>query len=242
MTHLRLFWDDIEALEIQRFLGMAVRFVQDQRTTHKNNILIHCHAGQCRSATVAVAYLLFETKSPLQTCLMSFLKCYPKASLNSYLLQALIYFEQSLFQKVTKIHDKLSDIQRVPINQSLDLTASTSSEKPQYNFSCRLCRHVLFTESDIVPCDVTEKAKNQPFKKRKDQREAKSQCTSLFINPVNWVEKHVPVSGKLFCFNTRCKTKIGAYSWYGLRCACGAWHTPGFQIYHSRVDKLPSSA
>lgn len=44
-----------------------------------------------------------------------------------------------------------------------------------------------------------------------------------------------PKQGKLLC---ACKAKIGNYSWVGVKCACGEWISPAFQIHSAKVDAM----
>jgi dual specificity phosphatase 12 len=44
------------------------------------------------------------------------------------------------------------------------------------------------------------------------------------------------VGGKLGCPGPRCGARLGAWSWAGERCSCGAWVTPAFQVHLGRVD------
>ena len=43
----------------------------------------------------------------------------------------------------------------------------------------------------------------------------------------------------IYCTNAKCRAKIGAQSWIGSQCSCGAWVTPSFKIHMSKVDEVP---
>lgn len=42
----------------------------------------------------------------------------------------------------------------------------------------------------------------------------------------------------IYCPNARCRAKIGAQSWIGSQCSCGAWVTPSFKVHISKVDEI----
>uniref|UniRef100_A0A0G4HYC3 protein-tyrosine-phosphatase n=1 Tax=Chromera velia CCMP2878 TaxID=1169474 RepID=A0A0G4HYC3_9ALVE len=100
----------------------------------------------------------------------------------------------------------------------------TVSPSPSFSFSCRSCRRVLFY-SDLL-------TGHEPKNGGGDL------CTSLFVEPLDWMGDLSAPTGKIFCPNTRCKAKLGSYAWSGTKCACGRWEAPGFQVHKSRVDAL----
>jgi hypothetical protein len=44
----------------------------------------------------------------------------------------------------------------------------------------------------------------------------------------------VGLEGPLSC--PRCHSKVGTFSWIGIRCSCGSWIVPGFALLKSKVD------
>ena len=83
-----------------------------------------------------------------------------------------------------------------------------------------------------------------------------SACSAYFVEPLEWMNESsnvVPgvVSGRLQCPNTRCRSKLGNWSWAGSQCGwcvhdagarlltcSGAWVTPSFALQRSKVDAL----
>ncbi|XP_015309949.2 dual specificity protein phosphatase 12 isoform X2 [Macaca fascicularis] len=65
-----------------------------------------------------------------------------------------------------------------------------------------------------------------------------AQCTSYFIEPVQWMESALlgVMDGQLLC--PKCSAKLGSFNWYGEQCSCGRWITPAFQIHKNRVDEM----
>lgn len=67
------------------------------------------------------------------------------------------------------------------------------------------------------------------------------QCQHFLLEPVEWMRHELEkgdLEGKLFCPN--CNYKLGAYSWKGVKCSCGAWVAPSFRLQKSRVDEMAS--
>lgn len=82
---------------------------------------------------------------------------------------------------------------------------------------CRACREALLDEAALSAHSRNAAA-----------------CTSWFVEePLAWMTSSGQ-SGKLLC--PKCAAKVGAWDWAGLRCSCGAWVAPGFQIAKSKVD------
>nr|CCC95870.1 unnamed protein product [Trypanosoma congolense IL3000] len=134
--------------------------------------------------------------------------------------------------------------------------ALETSGDHQYVYSCRMCRHVLFTQGEIVPHGAdfgseNPKAFGRRGRKNQTHDSSANTCTSYFLNPdvSTWVaaesrEVHLESSGTevlpdtIYCPNSSCSAKIGAQSWVGSQCSCGIWVTPAFRIHSRAVDKL----
>lgn len=65
-------------------------------------------------------------------------------------------------------------------------------------------------------------------------------CSHIFVEPLNWMKEELhkgELLGKFYCPNSRCGTKIGAYSWKGARCSCGRWVVPAISLQTAKVDE-----
>lgn len=136
-------------------------------------------------------------------------------------------------------------------------TAVPQAEPPapiivDYHYNCRKCRALLFRQGEIVPHDTTIDGKgNKRFKYQDYHEESRGECTSYFLDPdvTLWIAEdsrraraEACTSGvvdpdTIYC--VQCPTKVGAQSWVGSQCSCGAWVTPAFKIHAKAVDKLP---
>ncbi|CEL93714.1 unnamed protein product [Vitrella brassicaformis CCMP3155] len=145
-----------------------------------------------------------------------------------------------------------------------DVAASGGSRRPpassrelaEWQYTCKKCRTRLFYESNLLPHHARDGWKWKSFQRKKTSSAVCTgttisasivlccqtpghECTSVFVEPMKWMGDLKDQTGKLVCSNQRCKGKLGAWSWHGLQCSCGGWHTPAFQVHLSRVDRLP---
>uniref|UniRef100_A0A3B5A4S2 protein-tyrosine-phosphatase n=1 Tax=Stegastes partitus TaxID=144197 RepID=A0A3B5A4S2_9TELE len=105
------------------------------------------------------------------------------------------------------------------------------------NLNFLLCRRTLFRDSSILSHPVGEGASAFSHKKSSNLT-GDVQCTSYFIEPVQWMEQALlgVMDGQLLC--PKCSSKLGSFSWCGDQCSCGRWVTPAFQLHRNRVDEI----
>ncbi len=114
----------------------------------------------------------------------------------------------------------------------------------EFSCSCRCCRTFLFTDLNCLGHGVNDIARKHDWKNfggNSSQTSAAvgrlEPCTSMFVEPMGWMDSgDGSMFGKLHC--PKCQVKIGQYSWHGLRCSCGKWQAPAFQVHLSKVDKM----
>ncbi|KTG01852.1 hypothetical protein cypCar_00012659 [Cyprinus carpio] len=101
-------------------------------------------------------------------------------------------------------------------------------------------RRTLFRHSSILSHSVGSGASAFSHKKTRivSDSEDQRQCTSHFIEPVQWMEPALlgVMDGQLLC--PKCSSKLGSFNWYGEQCSCGRWVTPAFQMHKNRVDEI----
>jgi dual specificity phosphatase 12 len=64
-------------------------------------------------------------------------------------------------------------------------------------------------------------------------------CAHIYLAPLSWMRPTLSageLSGRLEC--PKCSANVGKYAWQGLRCSCGEWVTPGFQVGRAKVDEV----
>lgn len=124
------------------------------------------------------------------------------------------------------------------IQELVDVDNKPSSV-PKWTYSCRKCGQGLFRDLDVAPHEGAFQSASVKQHKEKGEEVI---CTSLFVEPMDWMGDVSQPRGKLACGNVRCKQKLGNYSWHGLPCSCGEWLCPAFQIQCARVDCMPANS
>lgn len=241
ITHLRLEWEDCSEAELKSHLQKTIKFISERLAAVDTDVLIHCWAGQCRSATAAVAYLASVSDKSIHQCYAELTRKYPRACISSAFLRQLHHFHlESRAALCVGSNNNGTTVEELDGVGADNKPGTAHPEDAQYFYSCKICRAILFYDTDVIPCDATSKAKQQRFGKQGKgfAEKPKEQCGSLFVDELNWIPRTSSETGKLLCRNPDCQYKLGGFSWYGLRCSCGAWQTPGFQVNKGRVDKF----
>ncbi|KAM4552026.1 dual specificity protein phosphatase 12 isoform 1-T3 [Odontesthes bonariensis] len=208
--------------------------------------LVHCQAGRSRSATIVTAYLMKRYQ-------LGFAEAYHRLKSVKQDVQVNSGFEEQLRQyeamqwevdtssplykqyRLIKIAEKYPELHQVPREIFADDPAQSSSSEVSYR--CRKCRRTLFRGSSILSHTVGEGASAFSHKKSNNLT-GEVQCTSYFIEPVQWMEEALlgVMNGQLLC--PKCSSKLGSFNWCGDQCSCGRWVTPAFQLHRNRVDEI----
>ena len=117
-------------------------------------------------------------------------------------------------------------------------------------YSCRKCRRVLATSKNVLEHEAGTGIDAFSWRQRRRGNDSgatgasSSSCSSIFVSPITWMmldqtEENEPVifqknSGKIHC--PKCRSKIGAFTWSGERCNCGAFVAPSFHIQKAKLD------
>uniref|UniRef100_A0A3Q3IRV4 Dual specificity protein phosphatase 12 n=1 Tax=Monopterus albus TaxID=43700 RepID=A0A3Q3IRV4_MONAL len=207
--------------------------------------LVHCQAGRSRSATIVTAYLMKRYQLSFSEAYHRLKRVKQDVQVNSSFEEQLCLYEamqcevdtsSPLYKqyRLTKITEKFPELQQVPRELfAVDPAHSSSSEVA---YRCRKCRRTLFRGSSILSHPVGEGA--SAFGHKKSSNLTGVQCTSYFIEPVQWMEQALlgVMNGQLLC--PKCRSKLGSFSWCGDQCSCGRWVTPAFQLHRNRVDEI----
>ncbi|KAL3643504.1 hypothetical protein CASFOL_014319 [Castilleja foliolosa] len=114
--------------------------------------------------------------------------------------------------------------------------SSGPESKPSVIYRCKKCRRIVATEELIVPHN---RGDGKCFNRRKknDSDTEAPECSSIFVEPMKWMQtvEDGYLGDKLQCIG--CKTRLGSFTWVGMRCNCGTWVNPAFQLHKSRMDE-----
>ncbi|XP_040855762.1 dual specificity protein phosphatase 12-like [Ochotona curzoniae] len=206
-------------------------------------VLVHCHAIVTGSVAVVTAFVMKTDQLSFEEAYESLRPIQPEAQVDEEfqwqlkLYQAMGYemdtsstiYKQYRLQKVT---GKYPELQNLP-QQLFAIDPATVSQglKDEILYKCRKCRPSLFQSSSILdhgegsgPMAFAHKRMTPTFLVAMG-----TQCTSYFIEPVQWMESALlgVMDGQLLC--PKCSAKLGSFNWYGEQCSCGRWITPAFQ-------------
>ncbi|XP_004282069.2 dual specificity protein phosphatase 12 [Orcinus orca] len=234
-------------------LDRCVAFIGQARAEGRA-VLVHCHAGVSRSVAVMTAFMMKTDQLTFEKAYENLKTIKPEAKMNEgfewqlKLYQAMgcevdtssAIYKQYRLQKVT---EKYPELQNLPQELfAVDPSAITQGLKDGVLYKCRKCRRSLFRSSSILdhnegsgPIAFAHKRMTPSFMLTTGSQ---AQCTSYFIEPVQWMESSLlgVMDGQLLC--PKCNAKLGSFNWYGEQCSCGRWITPAFQIHKNRVDEM----
>ncbi|AFZ79261.1 dual-specificity protein phosphatase, putative [Theileria equi strain WA] len=201
------------------FVYDLVEYVREQN----GSVFIHCTAGMSRSVTLTTSYLIKKWNKGFNQVYRYVSSIHPKAAIsNGFAYQLRLYkryrctvdqgFANYYFNTYSFDEDYLM----------MEDEPERQDDESKLVYSCKACREVLFFDINTVPHD---KDKN-----------SSEECSSVFIEPMDWMPGLEAQDGRLSCKNTKCNSKLGYYSWHGRRCSCGHLQVPAFQIQSSKVD------
>lgn len=230
-------------------LSDCISFIAEAQS-EKSAVLVHCHVGQSRSAAVVTAYLMKTQSLSLHDAYSKLQNLKPDVKMNEEFLDQLALFElmdckvdttNPLYKqfRLKKITEKYPELQNLP--KELFAVDPDRTQNAEAVYRCRKCRRTLFRHSSILSHCVGGGASAFSHKKTRmvtPTAEDQRQCTSYFIEPVQWMEQALlgVMDGQLLC--PKCNSKLGSFNWYGEQCSCGRWVTPAFQMHKNRVDEI----
>jgi len=187
----------------------------DEALKNKSSVLVHCSAGVSRSATLAIAYLMYSKTIPYSEAMAIVKKARPVINPNNGFIDQLQLFENMhyTFEGTSKAHHEyhnLCKLQRVfdtkkyyQDNQKVCMDElGLDPEIPGYKakftstddllYRCSECKRKLFITDDII-------VKNGH---------------RYFIQPMQWMAaKIIESAGKLTC--PCCGSILGGFNWFG---------------------------
>ncbi|XP_070532115.1 dual specificity protein phosphatase 12-like isoform X2 [Ptychodera flava] len=241
---------DVPNEDILSHFPECLEFVEEG--IRKGGVLVHCFMGVSRSATIIVAYLMSKDKKSVTDTLQSVRQIHNDVGPNHGFMDQLRLFEAMGCTKDFKEHPlykqyKLAKTAKVVLQkQTFDDTFShclatdpqqSEADQSQMIYKCKMCRRAVFKGSSIIKHTVGKGSRIFKSKSGKSRSPAEVSCTSVFIEPVAWMEPVLlgKLGGKLMC--PKCNARLGSFNWAGDQCSCATWVTPAFKIHCSKVDE-----
>ncbi|ESQ32742.1 hypothetical protein EUTSA_v10005645mg [Eutrema salsugineum] len=220
ITRMAVFAHDEHWENLLDLFHVCLDFIDAGRRSEKG-VLVHCFAGQSRSASIVIAYLMRTEKLSVEDALAS-LRQSSNVSPNQGFLKQLDLFERMNF-KVDRsspiykrfrlkalgfLYSQDKKFDRLKLRADPEKSSSGGNT---FTYQCKRCRRVVLFQDQVM--DHTPE-------------------------PMSWmnvVEDGVS-QGKLMCPN--CNARLGSFDWSGSYCSCGSKIVPAFQLQLSRVDVL----
>ncbi|CAN2391855.1 positive regulation of glucokinase activity [Pristimantis euphronides] len=230
-------------------LPECLKFLKDALEKPESRVLVHCHAGVSRSAAVMAAYMMNTTRCTFEEAHQRLQDKKSDIKIHEEFVNQLSVFEEmgcdmdmnsAIYKqyRLQKVTQKYPELQDVPREVFASDPASLCQSKDLL-FRCRKCRRSLFRAGSILNHALDERPAAFVHKRPAAvQASHQAQCTSFFVEPVQWMEAALlgVLDGQLLC--PKCNAKLGSFNWYGEQCSCGRWVTPAFQVHKNRVDEV----
>lgn len=242
------------------FLGLAP---EDDKKKHTGSVLVHCAQGCSRSVAVVTAYLMYRYKLTYDQALHAVRRKVAGARPNEGFVQQIQLFRDMGFKvdpshkpyrqwvmSMSLLHDPSGgELRRLGLWQD---SASRDAGSGDIHLRCKRCRSVLASDLDLTEHEVPdlESRQSQFVKKAAHSRriilasEGLKTCSHYFVEePLPWMRQELEkedIEGKFVC--PKCESKVGGYSWKGLRCSCGKWMVPALHLQTAKVDAMKAPA
>ena len=200
-----------------------------------------------RSATIACAYLMKKYNLSYETALEQLRTKRPCVYPNSGFAKQLRLYHSMKYSFNPRCKQPAAHDDGLVENNFDDVIPVTNSNGPAIEYKCKLCRHVLFTDADLVSHTAGKgrfdlQARSSAYKARQN---AESNDTSycqqeLFTTQPDWLTDIYGKdtnNGEIECPNTKCQGKLGRYSLVGEKCTCAKWVNPAFHFHRSKIDE-----
>ncbi|CAF0731919.1 unnamed protein product [Adineta ricciae] len=224
----------------------------DQAVNNDQNVLIHCHAGMSRSATIACAYLMKKYNLSYETALEQLRMKRPCVCPNpGFANQLRLYHSMNYnFDPSQMRRKKYTTPEHFAVEDNYDdVVPVTKSNASSMEYKCKLCRQILFTDNDLVTHIAGKgrfdlQSRSSAYKaKQNAESSGNNYCLQeLFTLEPQWltgIYDRDTNNGEIECPNSKCKAKVGRYSLVGEKCTCAKWVNPAFHFHRSKIDECP---
>ncbi|GBE59021.1 dual-specificity phosphatase [Babesia ovata] len=235
VLHMVVRAEDTSNERLFRAFQFAYDFVEAVSTISNGSTFVHCMMGMSRSCSLVCAYLMKKQEATFTSVIKQLKSVHPIASPSAgFSCQLLLYYKHGF---EVPNHDVFwgeyrNLLRRIDLDRLEEYEANcrnpNSDEDNGAVYSCVKCRQTLFYGYNVIQHESVGDSHGPDDEP----------CSSVFVEPMDWMTDVDSQTGKIICKNTRCSSKLGYYCWYGRRCSCGHLQVPAFQIQLSKVDKL----
>ncbi|XP_010489972.1 PREDICTED: dual specificity protein phosphatase 12-like [Camelina sativa] len=193
-------------------------FATESALPSEKGVLVHCFAGQSRSASMVIAYLMRMEKLFGKEALASLRQC-AQASSNPGFLKQLDLFERVNF-KVDRsspiykhfrlkalgyLYSKDKKFDRLKLRADPEIMSNESSGS---TYHCKKCKRILLFQEQVIDhtpgeadSEFDDMFKNMIGEVRNKNPDDPKQCTSIFVEPIEWMNtmEDFVSEGKLLC-------------------------------------------
>lgn len=253
---------DMESEDLLDYLDVCLDFIDKSRK--EGSVLVHCFAGVSRSASIITAYLMRTERLSQEDALESLRQSCEFVCPNDGFLEQLKMYEDMGFKvdhanpiykrfrlKVLgELYNRGEKIDSSKFGADPGISTEPISSKVEASpngvinstaaYRCKKCRRVVALQENVVDHVPGEGETSFEGSKRRSgtpfDKSSEFECSSIFVEPLRWMTtvEEGALEGKLTC--AHCEARLGYFNWSGIRCSCGTWVTPAFQIHKSRVD------
>lgn len=225
-TYLHIHADDFHSTDLlTNEFEKCFQFL-DNALEQGHHVLIHCHAGVSRSATITAMYLMRKYSLTREQALQRIIN---KRRYWSVLPNEGFLYQLDLFHQMNYIvdvnHELYRDFQkkifeRIPTDRTTVIRMNEVNEQREYH--CRSCHEKLFNSNDV----------------QKHEDSSKNLCqisTNIFTFYLDWIDEVFLNSlGTILC--PKCRISLGEYSLQGIQCICQQWIKPAFVFHCQSIE------
>lgn len=208
--------------------------------------------GMSRSATIACAYLMKKYKLSYEVALGQLRAKRPCVYPNPGFANQLRLYHSLKYEakRMPSRRRQASSPDHVVVQDNFaDVLPVAGSQATSTEYKCKLCRHILFTDADLV-MHISGKgrfdhhARSSAYKAKQNAESAEQgHCQQeLFTNEPSWltgIYGRDTNDGEMECPNPKCHAKVGRYCLVGEKCTCAKWVNPAFHFHRSKIDECP---
>ncbi|CAF0933544.1 unnamed protein product [Didymodactylos carnosus] len=258
--------DDMEQFDLLSEFDSCYEFI-DNAVKNNFKVLIHCHAGMSRSATIAAMYLMKKYNLTHHEAIRRLSERRRCVSPNDGFLSQLQLFYHMNY-RLDKTHSLYREFQLERLRMDyIDYDPTVQAEEKQttlkkfrdyfpinkekqslteVEYKCKKCRTILFTDKDLVyhrpgSGKFDWFTKMSSYKQKQNELDAAKTDTNVCQQEL--FTSYLDWLLDVFSANDgdieclKCKTKVGRYSLVGEKCTCAKWVSPAFHFHRGKIDQ-----